>query len=67
MRIVRSANAEVDVRLVDLGVSGRANGPHGLPFGDSVAHADGDRAQMCEGDGPAVVGPDREGPTVRRE
>jgi hypothetical protein len=47
MRIVRSANAEVDVRLVDLGVSGRANGPHGLSFGDSVAHADGDRAQMC--------------------
>jgi hypothetical protein len=67
MRIVRSADAEVDIGLVDLGVSARSDGPDRLPFGDSVAHGDRDRAQMREGDGPAVVGADREGPAVRRQ
>jgi hypothetical protein len=67
MRIVRSADAQVDIGLVDLDVSGRPYGPDRLSLGDSVAHGDSDRAQMREGDGPAVVGPDRDGPAVRRE
>jgi hypothetical protein len=67
MRIIRTADAEVDVGLIDFGFSGRSDGPDGLPFGDPLADGDGDRAQMREGDGPAVVGPDREGPAVRRE
>jgi len=66
-RIVRSADAEVDIGLADFGVSRRSDGPDRLALGDSVANGDGDRAQMREGDGPAVIGPHRNGLAVRRE
>jgi hypothetical protein len=67
MRIIRPADAEVDIGLVDFGISGRSDGPDGLPFGNPVADGDGDRAQMREGDRPSIVGQDREGPAVRWE
>jgi len=65
--IVCSADAQMDVRLLALGLSGRPGVTDRLPFGDTVTDSDQDRLQMCQRHRPAVVGPDRDGSAVRGE
>lgn len=59
LRVGRDADAEVDVRLVELGRTARANAAHRRAFGDDDALQHADRAEMDDRDRVAVVGADR--------
>ena len=60
LRIGRDPDAEVDVRLLELGRAARAHATDGRAFGDDRALQHADRAEMDERDRVAVVGVDRD-------
>jgi hypothetical protein len=62
VRLGRQPNAEMDVRLRDLGVGARGDGANHLAFGDRRAHRNGDRAELQERDRVTVFGADRDCP-----
>jgi hypothetical protein len=60
VRLGGQPDAQVDVRLGDVGVATRADRPHHLPFADRRAHWDGDRVQLEQRDRVAVLGANRD-------
>jgi hypothetical protein len=62
LRVGRQADAEVDVRHRDLGVSTRADRGHRIALGDGGARADEHRTEVRERDGVAVGRGDRDAP-----
>ena len=65
VRIVGTPGAELDVR--NRGRLGGGDRPDCLALRHAVAGRDRDRPEMCERHRPAVLGPDRHRPTVRRQ
>ena len=64
--IVRSADAEVDVRLADAGLVARADRPDAVALDDRRALGHGEGAEMGQRHRPAVRGLDRDAPAVPR-
>jgi hypothetical protein len=67
LRVIRSPDAEMNVRHLVLRIAGRADRADCLALGNSVAGRDHDRAQVEERDRVAVLRPDRHGPAVGRQ
>jgi hypothetical protein len=66
-RIVLPTDAQVDVRLVGLGLAGGTDRSDRLALHDPVPRRDGDRAEVQECDDPPVRRPDRERLAVLRK
>jgi hypothetical protein len=64
LRLVRAADAEVDVRLERDRVGALADGPDRGALHDRGASSDRDRAELEQRDGVAVLGADRERPAA---
>ena len=66
LRIGRTADAEMDVRDVELGRTARPDRPDHRAFRDGCVLPHGDRAEMCQRDRQAVGGVDRDRLAARR-